>query len=207
MKYSSTILADAVEALSLLPGVGKKSALRMAIHLAQIDQEKSIQLAQSIMNMAQNLKTCNQCNTFSDEEVCEICNSKSRDHKTLCIIESVKDLMAIEETLQYNGTYHVLGALISPIDGIGPEQLKLDQLQQRIQNNQVREIIMAIKPSIDGDTTIYYLSKNIIDPTIKISLIARGVSFGSELEYADELTLGRSIISRTPYSIHDNISA
>ena len=194
-KVGSKLLFEAVELFSGLPGIGKKSALRMALHVAAQDPSKTKKLSDLLSKITTELKVCKHCFLYADTDICDICASSARDTKTLCIVESIKDVLAIEETSQYNGKYHILGALISPIDGIGPD---------RIVSNGVTELIMAIRPSIEGDTTIYYISKLLTGQNVKISMIARGVSFGSELEFTDEITLGRSILSRTPYLIHEN---
>lgn len=204
MKYTSKLMQDAVEALSMLPGVGKKTALRLAIFLAQQDSAKGHRLASAITDMLDQMQVCKVCFSYSDKEICEICSNPVRDQTTICVIESIRDLMAIEETQQYKGLYHVLGGLISPIEGIGPDKLNIHDLLKRFQEKQPKEIIMAIRPSIEGDTTVYYITKQVNTDQTKISLIARGISFGSELEYADEFTLSRSIAARTPYFIKDN---
>ncbi|MBK8403479.1 MAG: recombination protein RecR [Saprospiraceae bacterium] len=204
MKYTSKLMQDAVEALSTLPGVGKKTALRLAIFLAQQDASKSHRLSSAIQDMVDKMQVCKVCFSYSDSEICEICANPARDQTTFCVIESIRDLIAIEETQQYKGLYHVLGGLISPIEGIGPDKLNILPLFKRVQDKKPKEIIMAIRPSIEGDTTVYYITKQIDTEQTKISLIARGISFGSELEYADEFTLSRSIASRTPYFIKDN---
>ncbi|MBK7466303.1 MAG: recombination protein RecR [Saprospiraceae bacterium] len=203
-KVGSKLLFEAVELFSGLPGIGKKSALRMALHVAAQDPSKTKKLSDLLSKITTELKVCKHCFLYADTDICDICASSARDTKTLCIVESIKDVLAIEETSQYNGKYHILGALISPIDGIGPDSLNLNSLADRIVSNGVTELIMAIRPSIEGDTTIYYISKLLTGQNVKISMIARGVSFGSELEFTDEITLGRSILSRTPYLIHEN---
>jgi len=199
MKYSSKILEDAVEAFSKLPSIGKKSALRLILHLANDTGQKSEDIISALGRLKSDLKTCKTCFNYADEEVCQICLDPVRSKRTICIVESARDVMAIEETQQYSGVYHVLGGVISPLDGIGPDELHIDSLIERLKANEVDEIVMAISPTIEGDTTIFYISKKIDTLDVKISTIARGVSFGGELEYADELTLGRSIISRIPY--------
>lgn len=200
MNFSSKILEEAVKALSGLPGIGKKSALRLALHLVQDDTQKAQRIAQSLTRLSSEIKKCRTCHGLSDEDVCQICSSPSRKKNVLCVVESIRDVMAIEETQQYSGLYHVLGGIISPLDGVGPDNLTIDELIQRLETGQIEEIIMAISPSIEGETTIYYIGKLLQDKNIRISVIARGVSFGGELEYADEFTLGRSIVSRIPYS-------
>jgi len=204
MNQISKVLEEAVIAFSSLPGIGRKTALRLALHMAKQDANKTIQFAESIQNISSRLKTCSQCFAYSDDDVCSICLNPKRDQHVVCVIESVRDLFALEETQTYKGRYHVLGGLISPIDGIGPDQLTIQALFDRISKDGIEEIIMAIRPTIEGDTTAYYIHKNIPVSNVRMTMIARGVSFGSELEYADELTLTRSMVNRTPYQIHDN---
>lgn len=199
MKFSSKTLEKAVEAVSALPSIGKKSALRLVLHLASNKGDKKRRLIDALEALSRDLKQCNQCFNYSDTEVCDICSDPVRNKKQICIVESVKDVMAIENTQQYSGVYHILGGVISPLEGVGPEDLNIESLVQRLKTEEIEELIMAISPTIEGDTTIYYISK-LIDSEVTISTIARGVSFGGELEYADELTLGRSIHSRTVYS-------
>lgn len=204
MKYSSKILENAVESLASLPSVGRKTALRLALHLIKDETEKSKKIAAALTNLKENIKYCSCCYNISDDDICDLCTDRSRDARTICIVESVRDVMAIEETTQFNGLYHVLGGVISPIDGIGPGDLNIDSLVTRISESEAKELIMAISPTIEGDTTIFYLSKLLDNMDVEISTIARGVSFGGELEYADELTLGRSILSRVPYKMDDH---
>ncbi len=199
MKFSSKLLEDVVSAFSRLPGVGKKSALRMVLHLIKDQNLKSEKIISSLQEMNEKLITCNVCCNYSDSELCNICADPHRVDSTICVVESIRDVMAIEETQQFSGLYHVLGGVISPLEGVGPEDLNIEQLISRIKEKNVNELIMAISPSIEGETTIFYLSKQLEQFDIQISLIARGVSFGGDLEYADELTLGRSIMSRVPY--------
>ncbi len=199
MKFSSKTLEKAVEAVSALPSIGKKSALRLVLHLAANKGDKKKRLVEALEALTNDLKTCQKCYNYSDTELCDICSDMVRNDKQICVVESVKDVMAIESTQQYSGVYHILGGVISPLEGIGPEDLNIDSLIQRLKDEEIGELIMAISPTIEGDTTIYYISK-LIDTEITISTIARGVSFGGELEYADELTLGRSIHSRTVYN-------
>ncbi len=201
MKYSSGILEDAVLALNSLPSVGKKTALRLILHLLKDDTGKVDKIVHSLQDLKENLKTCTSCFNYSDRDTCDICLSPERVKTTLCIVESVRDVMAIEDTNQYSGLYHVLGGVISPLNGIGQEQLNMHTLFTRIKENQIEELILALSPTVDGDTTSYFISKNLENTNVKISTIARGVSFGGELEYADEITLGRSILARTPYSL------
>ena len=201
MEYSSKILEDAIKAMSSLPSIGRKSALRLILHLIDDETDKAEKISQALLALRSDLKKCKQCYNFSDHDICSICETPSRDQEVICVVETVRDLMAIEETGQYKGLYHVLGGVISPIDGIGPSDLNIDGLVHRIAEGACKELIMAISPTIEGDTTIYYLNKKLSNYDVTISNIARGVSFGGELEYADELTLGRSILSRTPYQV------
>lgn len=200
MKFSSQTLEKAVEALATLPSVGRKTALRLAIHLVQDATDKGEKIAEALVQLAKNIKYCSRCYNISDHEVCDICTELYRNKELVCVVESVRDVMAIEETGQFRGLYHVLGGVISPMDGIGPSDLHIDALVSRVAQGEIKELIMAISPTIEGETTIYYVSKKLADFPVDISTIARGVSFGGDLEYADELTLGRSIIARTPYS-------
>jgi len=199
MNFSSKLIEEAVNAFASLPGIGKKTAFRLVLHLMNQDVERSEEFSNAIVNMRKNIKTCRVCFNISDEEVCAICSDKARQSSTICVVENLRDLMAIEQTGQYRGQYHILGGVISPIEGIGASDLHIAELVERAKDEEVQEIIMALSPTIEGDTTIYYISKQMADLGVSISTIARGVSFGGELEYADELTLGRSIISRVPY--------
>ena len=201
MKFSSRILADAVDTFSRLPGIGKKTALRTILHLAQNDQVLTGDIISSLQSLVDNLKTCSRCHNIADAELCDICSDSSRSSTVMCVVSSVRDVMAIEETNHYRGMYHVLGGVISPIDGVGPDQLNIDSLIDRILEGDVNEVIMAINPTIEGETTIYYLSKKLQASEVEVTILARGIAFGGELEYADELTLGRSILTRTPYKL------
>ena len=203
MNFSSKLLESAVEAFSTLPGVGKKSALRLALHLVKQGREYTDDFTSALQNLIQHIKTCEKCHNLSDEKICSICADPRRDKKTICVVENIRDVMAIEDTSQYRGSYHVLGGTISPIEGVGPEALNIDSLTARISAENVKEIIMAISPTIEGETTIYFISKKLKSLDVKVSTIARGVSFGGDLEYADELTLGRSILARVPYRTND----
>ena len=200
MKYSSRILEEAVEAMSALPSIGKKSALRLVLHLAGTRSGKTQRLISALKALDSELKTCQKCHNYSDDAICGICKDPSRKKDVICLVGSAKDVMAIENTQQFAGVYHILGGVISPLEGIGPEQLNIDSLIAKVKTDAVEEIIMALSPTIEGDTTIYYISKILADQELKISTIARGVSFGGELEYADALTLGRSIHDRTNYN-------
>lgn len=193
-------MEDAVKALSTLPGVGKKTALRLALHLINQPDDKVESFSRAILNMRKDIKHCKICFNLSDDAICSICNDNARNRKLICVVESVRDVMAIEDTNQYRGTYHILGGIISPLEGIGPSALNIDGLISRVDKEEVEEIIMAISPTIEGETTLFYISRQLQPYKVKITTIARGVAFGGELEYADELTLGRSIISRVLYS-------
>lgn len=199
MNFSSKLIEDAVEAFAKLPGIGRKTALRLVLHLVNQQTETTDEFAEALIKMRKNIKTCKTCHNISDASTCTICSDSHRKRNTICVVEGIRDVMAIEDTNQYNGLYHVLGGIISPVEGIGPGDLNIESLLERARQEEVEEIIMAISPTIEGDTTIFYISKQLRDVEVNVSTIARGVSFGGELEYADEMTLGRSIISRIPY--------
>ncbi len=199
MKYSSKLIADSVAEFTKLPGIGEKSALRLVLHLLKQDEGKVKSFGETITRMRNEIKICSTCYNVSDTGVCEICSNVHRDHTTVCLVESIRDVIAIENTNTYRGVYHVLGGIISPIDGVGPEKLNIESLLQRVKEGRVKEIIMAISPTIEGDTTIFYISKKLREFNVPITTIARGISFGGELEYTDEMTLGRSIATRMPY--------
>ena len=199
MILSSKILNEAVESIAALPGIGRKTALRIVLHLINGNMDIGENLVDKISEL-KNIKFCKKCNNISDDDICDICKAHNRDQSTICIVENIRDLIAIENTQQYNGLYHVLGGLISPLDGIAPEDLQIQGLVDRLKENEdITELIMALSPTVEGETTIYYLT-NIVPDDIKVSLISRGISFGGELEYADEFTLGRSILTRIPYN-------
>ncbi|MFN4892873.1 MAG: recombination mediator RecR [Bacteroidota bacterium] len=202
MNLPSALLEQAVQAFSQLPGVGKKTALRLVLHLLKQDAKQVEFLADSLQKMRNEIKFCRCCHNISDGDVCSFCSNSMRKQTCICVVESIRDVIAIESTSQFNGTYHVLGGLISPLDGIGPDQLQIESLLERIQKDEVEEIIFALNPTIQGDTTIYYIQKKInSDPDrspIRVTTIARGISFGGELEYADEMTLARSLQNRLP---------
>jgi len=200
-RTGSNLLEQAVQAFSQLPGIGKKTALRLVLHLLKQEPAQVEFFAESIRKMRQEIKFCRRCNNVSDGDVCSICSNSMRKQELICVVESIRDVIAIESTSQYNGTYHVLGGVISPLDGIGPDQLQIEGLLDLIQKEGVEEIIFALNPTIQGDTTIYYIQKKITaDPAkpIRITTIARGIAFGGELEYADEMTLARSLQNRLP---------
>ena len=199
MNIPSKILENAVYEISRLPGIGKSTALRLALHLIKSDSNEINDLINSLKALHENLKSCKNCHNLSDSEVCDICNSSLRDDSLICVVEDIRDIMAIENTGQFNGLYHVLNGKISPIEGVGPSQLTIQELIDRINNNKTREVIFALSATMEGDTTSFYIYKKISNDTIKFSSIARGVSVGANLEYTDEITLGRSILKRVPY--------
>ncbi len=194
------MVEKAVDELSKLPGIGKRTAMRLALHLLKQEISFSEQLGSSIINMRNNIRFCERCSNISDMEVCEICSNPRRDEKLLCIVEDVRDVMAIENTGQFQGLYHVLGGLISPMDGVSPSDLTIDKLTKRINKEEIEEIILALSATVEGDTTSFYIYKQLSGIKLKISTIARGVAIGDEIEFADEITLGRSIIARLPYA-------
>jgi len=201
MNYPSHLIEEAVNELSKFPGIGKKSAVRMVLFLLKQQEHEVTKLGESIIKLRNNIKYCKRCGNVSDHDLCNICASEKRNQQIICVVEDLRDVMAIENTNQYNGTYHVLGGLISPVNGIGPDMLNIDSLIERIKNEQSKEIIMAISATMEGDTTVFYLSKKLKDMNVSISSISRGIAIGGELEYADEITLGRSIALRVPYNI------
>lgn len=198
MELSSKILEKAVNEMALLPGIGKRTALRLVLHLIKQPAEQTQFLAEALQNVRQNLKFCTNCNTLSDYEICEICSNPKRDKKTICVVEDIRDVMAIENTGIFIGLYHVLGGKISPIDGIGPSQLNINSLVNKVKNQEVDELIFALSSTMEGDTTNFYIFKQIQQYKIKLSTIARGIAVGDELEYTDEVTLGRSLLHRIP---------
>ena len=200
MEFSSKLLEKAVNEMAQLPGVGKRTALRLVLHLLKQPSEQTQYLSQALTTMRDEVKFCKNCHNISDIEVCEICSNGSRNHSVICVVEDIRDVMAIENTNQFKGVYHVLGGKISPIDGIGPSQLNIFTLVEKVKSGAVDEIIFALSSTMEGDTTNFYLYKQLKDFPIKTSTIARGIAVGDELEYADEVTLGRSIIQRVPYS-------
>ncbi len=190
---------DAVDAFASLPGIGRKTALRLVLHLLRRETAEVERFGEAVARMRREIRFCRVCRNASDEELCSVCANPSRNKGLVCVVENIRDLLAIEQTGQYHGRYHVLGGVISPIDGIGPEQLETASLLERAKAGEIREAIMAVSPTIEGDTTIYYLSNRLEPYGIRVSTIARGVSFGGDLEYVDELTLARSIATRRPY--------
>ena len=202
---SSQHLERAIKAISLLPGIGRKSALRIALFLLKNKATTLPELMEGLHGIRHGIQHCKSCHNLSDGELCGICLDRSRQQHVLCVVESERDVMAIEDTGQYHGLYHVLGGIISPIEGVGPQDLAIDSLLNRVMTQEIRELIMAISPTIEGETTIFYLTKLLKDFKVKVSVIARGVAFGGELEYADGLTLGRSIVARTNIEMSENI--
>ena len=198
-KFSSKLLDNAVNEFAKLPGIGRKTALRLVLYLLKQDVEQVNMFGEAIIKLRNEVKHCKICNNISDNDICEICSNPSRDHSIICVVESIKDVIAIENTHQYNGIYHVLGGIISPMDGIGPNDLKIDLLEENIAKGDVKELIFALSTTMEGDTTNFFLYKKLSKYNVIMSTIARGVSIGDELEYTDELTLGRSIINRTPF--------
>lgn len=199
MNYPSVLIEEAVNELSKFPGVGKKSAMRMVLHLLKQQEQEVVKLGNAVIKLRTQIKYCNRCGNVSDAELCNICNNPKRNQQTICVVEDLRDVIAIENTAQFTGTYHVLGGLISPVNGVGPSDLNIDSLIQRIKEEQTTEVIMALSATMEGDTTVFYLSRKLKDMGVTISTISRGIAVGGELEYADEITLGRSIALRVPY--------
>lgn len=198
-QYPSQLLERAVEAFSQLPGVGRKTALRLVLHLLRQSTEDVDSFADAVIRVKHDVKYCNVCHNISDNEVCSICSDPRRDASVVCVVENIQDVMAIENTQQFHGLYHVLGGIISPMDGIGPHDLEIESLVERVEEGKVKEIILALASTMEGDTTNFYISRKLKDTGVKLSVIARGISVGDELEYTDEVTLGRSILNRTPF--------
>jgi recombination protein RecR len=204
MVFSSSLLENAVNEFAKLPGIGKKTALRLVLHLIKQDSAEVAHFSQVLAKMRAEIKFCRKCFNISDAELCNICSNKLRGNDTICVVENIRDVIAIESTQQFNGVYHVLGGIISPLDGIGPDQLTIDALVERIKEEEIKEIIFALNPNIQGDTTIYYIGRKLKDIPVKITTIARGIAFGGELEYADEMTLAKSISNRIPVEHYVN---
>ena len=198
MIFSSSLLENAVTEFAKLPGIGKKTALRLVLHLIKQEANAVTQFSEAISRLREEIKFCSRCYNISDAALCNICSNHARKQGLLCVVENIRDVIAIESTQQFNGVYHVLGGIISPLDGVGPEQLTIDSLIQRIAQEGITEIIFALNANIQGDTTIYYISKKLKGLPVKITTIARGIAFGGELEYADEMTLAKSISNRIP---------
>jgi recombination protein RecR len=202
LDYPSKLIEEAVNQVSKLPGIGKKTALRLVLHLIKEKEENTFALTEALSKLRAGIRFCIKCHNISDAEVCGICQSPRRDQSLVCVVEDTKDVMAIENTAQYNGLYHVLGGVISPMNGVGPNELKIESLVKRVSdtNSEVKEIILALSPTMEGDTTSFYIHKRIKELPLKITVISRGVAIGGDLEYADEITLGRSISGRTLFS-------
>ncbi len=199
-EFASTLLENAVTQLSRLPGVGRKTALRLALHLLRQDENIAIELGNAVINLRKGVVYCKECHNISETEFCPICADNLRDHTTVCVVESVKDVMSFENTRQYNGVYHVLGGVISPIDGIGPNQLEIESLIKRVASGKIKEVILALSATMEGETTNFYIFRKLGTLPVKITQLARGVSVGNEIEYTDEVTLGRSLINRTLFT-------
>ena len=198
-QYPSQLLERAVEAFSQLPGVGRKTALRLVLHLLRQPADEVDGFAEAIVRVKHDVKYCKVCHNISDSDVCSICSAPRRDASLVCVVENIQDVMAIENTQQFHGLYHVLGGIISPMDGVGPHDLEIDSLVKRVDEGGVKEVILALASTMEGDTTNFYLSRKLKGKNVKLSVIARGISVGDELEYSDEVTLGRSILNRTPF--------
>lgn len=204
-KYPSILLENAVSEFAKLPGVGRKTALRFVLHMLRQDIKNVEAFSNSIQTLKKDIKYCKCCYNISDEEICSICANPTRDNSLICVVENIKEVMAIENTAQFKGLYHVLGGIISPIDGIGPNDLQINSLINRVSNGNIKEVILALSTTMEGDTTNFYIYKKLKTFDIKISMIARGISIGDEIEYADEITLGRSILNRMPFSESFNL--
>ena len=200
LQLSSSLLENAVTELSRLPGVGRKTALRLALHLLRQDEAMSLKLGESIIKLRKEIKYCSVCHNISETDVCQICVSPARDPKVVCVVENINDVMIFERTGQYRGLYHVLNGLISPMDGIGPDQLEISSLISRVKSGEIEEVILALSATMEGDTTNYYISRLLCSTDVKITQLARGVAIGNEIEYTDEVTLGRSLINRTLFA-------
>jgi recombination protein RecR len=198
MEFSSSLLENAVSEFAKLPGIGKKTALRLVLHLLKLEPGNVESFGEAVLKMRREIKFCERCYNVSDTATCTICANPMRKQEIMCVVENIRDVIAIESTQQFSGVYHVLGGIISPLDGIGPDQLTIESLVQRIQNEKTEELIFALNPNIQGDTTIYYIQKKLQSTPVKVTTIARGIAFGGELEYADEMTLARSITNRLP---------
>lgn len=201
MNFSSKYIEQAVEQLSTLPGIGKRTALRLALDLLKREDYEVTNFTKAISDLKEHVNTCQRCHNISDEQVCSVCRNHKRDQTLICVVEDMRDVMAIENTQQYNGLYHVLGGVISPMDGIGPSNLTIESLVERVKDDGISEIILALSTTMEGDTTNFYLFRKLESLAVKVSTLSRGISVGDELHYADELTLGRSILNRTPFEI------
>ncbi|MBX2931569.1 MAG: recombination mediator RecR [Chitinophagaceae bacterium] len=204
MQLPSVLLENAVAEFAKLPGIGKKTALRLVLHLLKKEEKEVNHFSETITKLRSNIKFCHRCHNISDGDICSICSNSMRKQNIICVVETIRDVIAVESTQQFNGTYHVLGGIISPLDGVGPDQLNIDSLIARIKTEQTEEVIFALSPNIQGDTTIYYIQKKLANITCKMSTIARGIAFGGELEYADEMTLAGSLQNRLPVKQYVN---
>lgn len=198
-EYPSRLLEEAVDEFASLPGIGRKTAFRLVMNLLRRNPAEVRRFGETIVRLHEDIHYCSVCHNISDSETCNICNDKSRDNSTICVVENIQDVMAIENTRQFRGLYHVLGGIISPVDGIGPSDLKIDTLETKVKEGEVKEVIFALSTTMEGDTTNFYLYKRLGKYNVALSVLARGVAIGDELEYTDEITLGRSIINRTPF--------
>ena len=199
MNFSSRLIEQAVDEFSRLPGIGRKTALRFVLHLLKQTPVEVENFSQALVRLKNELKYCKSCHNISDKEICEICSNANRDHSLVCVAEDIRDVMAIEHTMQYKGVYHILGGTISPMDGIGPNDLNIESLVKKAESGTIKEVVMALSTTMEGDTTNFYIYKRLKNTSVIITTIARGVAFGDNLEYTDEITLGRSILNRTPY--------
>lgn len=198
--YNSSLLEKTISELSKLPGIGRKTALRLALHLLRKDPQEAKALGEAIIEMREKISYCSRCHNISEVETCPICSDKRRDQKTICVVENVKDVITIESTHQHHGLYHVLGGLISPLDGIGPSDIEIESLVERVNREKIEEVILALSPTMEGDTTNFYIYRKLSNLPVKVTMLARGLSLGNELEYTDELTLGKSIQNRILFS-------
>ncbi|WP_416867356.1 MAG: recombination mediator RecR [Imperialibacter sp.] len=203
MEFPSKLIEEAVEQFSQFPGIGKKTALRLVLYLLKQEKDQTTRFTEALDNLRQKIRYCVECHNISDTEVCSICTSHRRDRSLICVVEDIHDVLAIENTSQYNGLYHVLGGIISPMNGVGPDELNIQTLVDRIagKDGEVQEVILALSATMEGDTTSFYITRKVGDKGVKVSTIARGIPFGGELEYTDEITLGRSILTRVNYDL------
>lgn len=199
-EYPSALLERAVKEFSKLPGIGRKTATRLVLHLLKKKEEEVEEFAGAITTLKHDVKYCKECHSISDTDICPICSNPLRDHSTICVVENIQDVMAVENTMQYRGVYHVLGGVISPMDGVSPGNLNIESLVERVAQNDVKEVILALSSTMEGDTTNFYIYRKLAEHDVKLSVIARGISVGDELEYADEVTLGSSIVHRRPFT-------
>ncbi|MBO7280193.1 MAG: recombination protein RecR [Bacteroidaceae bacterium] len=199
-EYPSTLLERAVNEFSKLPGIGRKTATRLVLHLLRKPEDEVAAFSDAIIRLKREAQYCRECHSISDSDICPICANPSRDHSIICVVENIQDVMAVENTMQFRGVYHVLGGVISPMDGVSPSDLQIESLINRVASGEVKEIILALSSTMEGDTTNFYIYRKLMQYNVKLSVIARGISVGDELEYADEITLGRSIVNRTPFT-------